>query len=58
MEEELAKCRLCNYQSDKRLMLNIFDEPADYSRKIENYLNIKVRKANWEISQDLRKILN
>lgn len=40
--EEFVKCRLCNYQSDKRLMLNIFDVSLDYSKKIESYLRIKV----------------
>jgi hypothetical protein len=36
------KCRLCNYQSDKRLMLNIFNDNNDYSTKIRQYLNLKV----------------
>lgn len=44
MNEELTKCRLCSYQADNRLMLNIFEETTEYSKKIENYLNIKVRK--------------
>lgn len=45
MDEELIKCRLCNYQSDKRLMLNIFDTQSEYAFKIENYLNLKVKNA-------------
>lgn len=43
MEENLAKCRLCNYQSDKRLMLDIFDAVMEYKIKIEKYLNLKVK---------------
>ncbi|XP_070508840.1 transcription factor grauzone-like [Chironomus tepperi] len=42
MDEEMTKCRLCNYQSDKRLMLGIFEENTEYFVKIENYLNIKI----------------
>lgn len=38
----MTKCRLCNYQSDKRLMLDVFDENTEYFVKIGNYLNIKV----------------
>jgi hypothetical protein len=38
------KCRLCNYQSDKRLMLKIFDQPTEYDVKIGKYLNLKVNK--------------
>ncbi|CRL07467.1 CLUMA_CG020435, isoform A [Clunio marinus] len=41
-ENLLSNCRLCNYQCDKRLMLNIFDESSGYSEKIESYLSLKV----------------
>ena len=44
MEEEiLLKCRLCNYQSDKRLMMDVFEEATEYSKKIKNYLNVEVK---------------
>lgn len=46
MEEELIKCKLCNYQSDKRLMLEVFDPSTEYSKKIEKYLAINVSKFN------------
>lgn len=42
MDEEMTKCRLCNYKSDRRLMLGVFDENTEYFVKIENYLNLKV----------------
>ena len=54
MDEEMTKCRLCNYQSDKRLMLDVFDDDTEYSVKIENYLNIKVNF--WVKFEDFRRI--
>jgi hypothetical protein len=42
-ESLLQNCRLCNYRSDQRLMLNVFDETAGYSDKIESYLSLKVK---------------
>lgn len=41
--ELLVNCRLCNYQSDKRLMLNVFEEPSAYAEKIDLYLSLKVK---------------
>lgn len=35
-------CRLCSYQSDQRLMLNVFEQESAYAEKIENYLGLKV----------------
>lgn len=46
MDESLANCRLCNYKSDQRLMLNVFEEPISYSEKIESYLDLKVNIKN------------
>jgi hypothetical protein len=44
MSESLqSHCRLCNYASDSRLMMKIFDENSGYQEKIENYLSLKVR---------------
>lgn len=43
MENLMVNCRLCNYRSDHRLMLNVFEEQAAYAAKIENYLSLKVR---------------
>lgn len=46
MDESLQEnCRLCNYRSDKRLMLSVFEEPASYAEKIESYLNFKVSSS-------------
>lgn len=39
---DFANCRLCNYQSDKRLMLDVFEEPSAYAEKIDLYLGFKV----------------
>lgn len=44
MENLMVNCRLCNYQSDQRLMLNVFEEQTAYAEKIDNYLGFKVRK--------------
>lgn len=38
----LTNCRLCNYQSDERLMLNIFVNNTDYADKITKFLYFKV----------------
>lgn len=46
----LANCRLCNYQSDKRFMLNVFEPASDYATKIESYLDLKV---NFEMKFQL-----
>lgn len=40
--ELLANCRLCNYQSDRRLMMNAAEELLGYTEKIDQYLNLKV----------------
>lgn len=43
MSESLqSHCRLCNYASDSRLMMKVFDEQSGYQEKIENYLSLKV----------------
>jgi hypothetical protein len=47
MTENLVNnCRLCQITvSDIRLMADVFDESSNYSRKIENYLQIKVSSS-------------
>lgn len=47
MENLIANCRLCNYQSDQRLMLNVFEQQAAYAEKIENYLDLKVKSPKF-----------
>lgn len=41
---ETTNCRLCNYSSDSRLMMKVFDEQSGYQEKIELYLSLKVNK--------------
>lgn len=45
-------CRLCNYQSDQRLMLNILEEQFAYADKIDKYLDLKVKYPYW-VSQQI-----
>jgi hypothetical protein len=58
MDENLfSHCKLCNYRSDERLMLNVFDEQSGYAEKIELYLDLKVEKRFSNIHKLLPLLL-